>query len=351
MSTQAVSTTPAGGLDITDRRGLVGICYSVWFNAILGKGEGCVSRWHNVSEVEAGREPWGPTNAFHYWSRPALGYYRSNDRTVIRTHMTQLAAAGVDFIIIDNTFYGDSSANTSFFTHYTTIPMEAVCDVVAEMLAAGETCPHIVFWIGSGRGPLFKRIMDDYFDAPPWKDCFVYLDGKPFILTWGEVENCPYLDRLSVRTMRGLGSVEEGRGQWSYLAPDNAAAAIPDADGGYEHVGVSVAMQATYMSNTETAHGRDGGRFWHSQWQTAFALRPKIVTLTWWNEWVAQRLEVAPGVHHFTDNYNREFSRDIEPMEGGHKDQYYQWLIRYISAYKSGGACPLLVEACSAETN
>ena len=31
-------------------------------------------------------------------------------------------------------------------------------------------------------------------------------------------------------------------------------------------------------------------------------------------------------------------------MEGGHGDQYYKWMIQYISAYKGGLECPILVE-------
>ena len=62
----------------------------------------------NITEIlEKGESKgvynWGAPGAFHYWAEPALGYYRSDDAGVIRTHMTQLADAGVDFIIIDNT--------------------------------------------------------------------------------------------------------------------------------------------------------------------------------------------------------------------------------------------------------
>jgi hypothetical protein len=31
-------------------------------------------------------------------------------------------------------------------------------------------------------------------------------------------------------------------------------------------------------------------------------------------------------------------------MEGGHGDQYYKWMIQYISAYKGGLECPVLIE-------
>ena len=37
----------------------------------------------------------------------------------------------------------------------------------------------------------------------------------------------------------------------------------------------------------------------------------------------------------FCDVYNEEYSRDIEPMKGGHGDTYYQWMCQYIKAYKA----------------
>ncbi len=91
------------------------------------------------------------------------------------------------------------------------------------------------------------------------------------------------------------------------------------------------------------AIGRRGGLTFWEQWQTAFNARPKVVTITWWNEWAAQRF-IVDGKTKFVDNYNREYSRDIEPMEGGHGDLYYRWMKQYIEAYKSGAACPKLVE-------
>ena len=32
-------------------------------------------------------------------------------------------------------------------------------------------------------------------------------------------------------------------------------------------------------------------------------------------------------------------------MTGGHGDQYYKWMIQYISAYKGDLECPVLVES------
>lgn len=67
------------------------------------------------------------------------------------------------------------------------------------------------------------------------------------------------------------------------------------------------------------------------------------MTLTWWNEWCAQLFRVD-GKYVFTDNFNQEFSRDIEPMKGGHGDRYYRWLCEYIRAYKAHENCPSLIQ-------
>ena len=98
------------------------------------------------------------------------------------------------------------------------------------------------------------------------------------------------------------------------------------------------------MSNTNNAHPRNNGIFWYCQWTWAFEVHPKVVTLCWWNEWVAQRYPDGNGGYVFYDEYNQNYSRDIEPMEGGHGDAYYQWLKQYVAYYKSGLPCPVLVK-------
>jgi hypothetical protein len=36
----------------------------------------------------------------------------------------------------------------------------------------------------------------------------------------------------------------------------------------------------------------------------------------------------------FVDEFIQEFSRDIEPMNGGHGDNYYYQLVDYVRRYK-----------------
>ena len=349
MTSATITATPTEGnslgLDITNKTDLVSICYSVWFDAILGVSGSGVEDWNNITEVLAGKKEWGSYPQFHYWAKPALGYYSSSNKEVIRTHMTQLYTAGVDFIIIDLTNAGDNYLGSSAWTDYIEKPMDAICETIMEMRLEGLGTPYVVFWVGTNDGPLYQALYDRYHAAEKWKDCFVYWDGKPFLLTTHTFpKDFPLKDLFTVRSMWGLGTVKYKEGQWSFLSENNYKKYTTAADGSIEQVSVAVAAQQTYMSNLNTAHGRQGGMFWYAQWLTAFEYRPKIVTLTWWNEWTAQRLRDPDGNYVFTDNYNEDYSRDIEPMEGGHGDQYYQWMIQYISAYKGGLECPVLVE-------
>ncbi|MBP5271067.1 MAG: hypothetical protein ILO42_08940 [Clostridia bacterium] len=329
--------------DIGDRSGLVAICYSTWFDPIIEQSGGNPA---NVAEVLEGKRDWGGVNEFHYWSKPALGYYRSTDREVIRTHMTMLAEAGIDFIIVDNTnasvgwadrLYYDAidGVNRVYWDSMVKNPGITLMETIYEMRREGLETPYVAMWCGTEKdyGTIDKIYGELYADGK-YDDLWVWWDGKPLFLCTklhGDRED------LTLRMMWGLKS--QGVSEWSFLNYPNKVAY--DAEGNAEQVCVCTAVQRTYMSFD--AVGRRGGLTFYEQWQTAFAARPKVVTLTWWNEWAAQRF-IVNGESAFVDNYSPEFSRDIEPMEGGHGDLYYRWMKEYIRAYRSGEECPRLVE-------
>lgn len=364
------------GLDITFKDDLVGICYSTWHDYAQAYNNGAI---YNIADILAeGKNNWGPLHSFHYWSEPALGFYKSTDVNVIRTHMTQLSDAGVDFIIIDNTnalqawknqSIGNSGRNA--WDLAITAPTKAILDTCVEMRAEGKKTPYIVFWnrnagkTENGEGWMVNSMIErEFLMKAQYKDLFVYMRNehygtpKPLVIGTGtttggsgvETEypgTSRYVRNITYRTMWGL---QEGRGDvWSFLNRDtnNPRVPIKDTNTGktyYEQISVSPAAQRTYMSTTSTAAGRNGGRFFNSQWQNAFKYRPKIVVLTWWNEWVAQSFPKSNGGYNFTDLYTPEYSRDLEPMKGGHGDQYYQWMKQYIEAYKAHESCPYLVK-------
>ena len=353
--TPTPTPTPSQGrLDIANKSNLVGINYSTWHYYMQTKNNNQIYRSDTGS--------FGPVGAFHYWSEPALGYYNSLDKSVIRTHMMQLAEAGVDFIIIDNTnvtpamFNGNFADPSTPFYQLVSAPVKALLDTMAEMRMEGLKTPYVVPWQRTDEGQTMLLVFYNIFidpnydvqglkdlgyDKEKWKDLWVYWNGKPFVLT-------TTLDRPDVnceyRKMWGL-QPSVSRGEWSYLQRDNRNNKGTNFSGQLEQMSVSVAMQQNRMSNTSSALGRRGGLTFYQQWYNAFQVRPKIITLTWWNEWGAERIassEPACTAYCFTDNFNQEYSRDIEPMKGGHGDTYYQWMKQYIAAYKAGGSCPKL---------
>lgn len=112
------------------------------------------------------------------------------------------------------------------------------------------------------------------------------------------------------------------------------------------------------------------GLCFEEQWSRALEVNPEFVFVTGWNEWSAgaqvmgkdvnQSLlqwafypgahlgkggkALKPGDYYFIDQYNQEFSRDIEPMAGGHTDNYYYQLMANIRKYK-GMEKPVSVDA------
>ena len=62
--------------------------------------------------------------------------------------------------------------------------------------------------------------------------------------------------------------------------------------------------------------------------------------VTGWNEWIAGRWGEPTGPLVFVDQLDQEFSRDIEPMTGGHGDNYYWQLVANVRRYKGASALP-----------
>jgi hypothetical protein len=66
---------------------------------------------------------------------------------------------------------------------------------------------------------------------------------------------------------------------------------------------------------------------------------PDMVFVTGWNEWTMGKWIIGEGKDKkifFVDNYNKEYSRDAEPMNGGYADSYYLQLIKNNRLYKYG---------------
>ena len=72
----------------------------------------------------------------------------------------------------------------------------------------------------------------------------------------------------------------------------------------------------------DTAPGAvNHGYNFQEQWKRALELDPPFVMVTGWNEWIAGRWGKPGGPLVFVDQFDQEYSRDIEPMQGGARRQ------------------------------
>ncbi len=147
-----------------------------------------------------------------------------------------------------------------------------------------------------------------------------------------------------------------GPNQWSWLEvyPQHAFYTTPGIP---EQMTVGVSQNAVDGKLGVLSHPRSNGRSYHDgkqpgpegqdtsgrnfaeQFQHALKVDPQFLFITGWNEWIAGRFDAkfplaGAGPVTFVDEFNQEYSRDIEPMHGGHGDNYYYQMIAGIRRYK-----------------
>lgn len=323
---------------------VVGLFYFIWL------GQHSTSGPHDISRITAENpdDPqWGPVHHFHHWSEPELGYYVSTEEWVIRHHARMLANAGVDVIIFDvtNSFtYGNAYMK--------------LCEVYARMRSEGWRTPSIAFIAHSHEERTVERLYEEFYSRGLHRDLWFIWRGKPLILANPEKMREDLRDFFTFRHSWAWsnpgGWFGDGRDKWPWL--DN----WPQTAGWYEEgipeqVSVSAAQHPT--SNIGRSH-RDNrqpppeefrsaeGLYFAQQWDRALEIDPQFIFITGWNEWVAQRFiadgkgigllgrRLDAGESFFVDQYDQEYSRDIEPMKGGHTDSYYYQMVANIRRFK-----------------
>ncbi|MGQ9524948.1 MAG: hypothetical protein ACUVTZ_08940 [Armatimonadota bacterium] len=145
-----------------------------------------------------------------------------------------------------------------------------------------------------------------------------------------------------------------GPNQWSWLEvyPQHV---FRNSKGEKEQMSVGVAQNAVGNRLASFTEPGARGRSFHNgavdtrpdavlyglnfaeQFERALKEDPRFIFVTGWNEWIAGRFEEFNGVRLpvvFVDEFTQEYSRDIEPMKGGHGDNYYYQLVSYIRRFK-----------------
>lgn len=333
----------------------VGMFYFLW----LGQ-HGTVGPFDITSilaqEPEAMQHPesprWGPMGSFHHWGEPLNGYYLSDDRWVLRRHAHQLADAGVDVVIFDVT-------NNICYEKV----VHALCETWCEVRRQGNPTPDIAFltpfWTPT---EVVQRLYDQFYGPGLYQDLWFYWKGKPLIMADPAKVDPALREFFTYRKPEpSYFAGPSGPEQWGWLevAPQHA---FYNREGQPEQMVVGVAQNAQRAERLSAFSEADTcGRSWHhggrdprsdtvclglnftEQWQRALEIDPEFVFVTGWNEWIAQRMNEFNGVREpvmFVDNFDHEHSRDIEPMRGGHGDDYYYQFVNFVRQYKGVRPAP-----------
>ncbi len=287
---------------------------------------------------------WGPPTHWHFWGEPLFGYYRMQDPWVIRRHAQMLTDAGVNVIFFDVT-----NAQT-----YKPV-YDLVLNTYAQMRLAGQDTPQIGFLTWSGSGGTVQKLYDDLYLPGRHSDLWFRWNGKPVILAKSE-ELTPA--QLNFFTVRRSWAWDPGEDRWPWLEEDPQQGGWSGSPTNLEEVSVATASHPTagaegkgksfHLTSQPPDSDRDTalGINFANQWRRALELDPALVLVTQWNEWTAQRYQyTGPGGTYakrplytndpwFVDVFDDEFNRDIEPMKGGHGDNYYYQLIDHARRFK-----------------
>ena len=353
-----VVTTDAEAGQLRDRK--VGIFYFLWqgqhgtdgpydnYQIVLNNPDALKSE-SNWMKAGGGKQ-----GAHHFWGEPMFGYYTSNDTWVMRKHCQMLTDAGVDFIFFDTTNAVDYSASA-----------RKLIEVWYEYLEAGFDVPKITYYTNSSSGDTINKIYKNIYNNaklrekyPRLDELFFNWDGKPMII--GDPDDpalsqeCKDYFRIKHTVWPNDDRYDDGF-PWMEFGRNMTDEAVYGLDGRKEVVNVSIAQHdaTCTMSLTAWYGANDRTRSWHNgsndtsedamnyaynfseQWEWAISVDPEMVSVTGWNEWVAQRQ--APTKKYaiiFVDCADPNTSRDAEPVNGLFGDNYYMRLIHYIRLYK-----------------
>jgi hypothetical protein len=350
--------TPAPRADRT-----VGIFYFLWHGAHIQGGPFDVTRILKADPhaMEKPDSPlWGPMQAPHHWGESIFGYYLTRDDGVLRKHAQMLTDAGVDVVIFDVT------NQITYRDDYM-----ALLRVWSEMRALGNRTPQVAFlapfWAPA---KVTRELWSDLYSQGIHRDLWFEWEGKPLILADPKLISGDDLEARRIHdffTFRKpqpdyfQGPTQPNIWSWLEVFPQHR---FTNAFGANEQMSVGVAQNAVDGRLGSMSEPGAHGRSFHKgavdlrpnavryglnvteQWDRALQEDPRFVFVTGWNEWIAGRFAEFNHIKMpvmFVDQFDEEHSRDIEPMLGGHGDDYHWQFVANVRRYKGARPLPTVV--------
>ncbi len=344
----------------------IGMFYFLWLGAHVNGGP------YDIMKIKAQNPqdpPWGPMGAMHHWGESVFGYYQTEDPFVLRKHAGMLADAGVDTLIFDVT------NQATYREKYL-----ALLRVFDEVRRSGGKTPQVVFLCPFWQpAKVLAELWKDLYAPNLYPDLWFRWKGKPLILA--DPDLLPGMQEANpaasgdqgpgvhsadaeARRIREFftfrkpqpdyfqGPTKPNMWSWLEVYPQHV---FTNAAGAKEQMSVGVAQNAVHGRLGSMSEPGVCGRSFHAgqpaqkpedvrygynlteQFEYALKQDPRFIFVTGWNEWIAGRFPSFNGVKGpamFVDEFDQENSRDIEPMLGGHGDNYYYQMVSCIRRYK-----------------
>lgn len=290
---------------------------------------------------------YGPELAFHHWAEPYFGYYLTNDEWVIMKHAQLLSDAGIDVIVFDVT-------NALAYLPQ----VEKICEIFSILENKGWAVPKIAFLTNTNHIGTTEKIYDGFYKKKRYQNLWFYWKGKPLLMGNKEGLKKEIVEFFNFRRSwawtDGQDWFGDGKDKWPWIDHYPQNFGWHDSQDKPEQIVVSTAQHPISNIGRSFHDGHQPspdsiqsgkGLFFEEQWQRALAVNPEFVFITGWNEWIAMRFNdgkakkmmgkpIADGETYFVDQYNAEFSRDIEPMKDGFRDNYYYQMVSNIRKFK-----------------
>ncbi|MDP4995854.1 MAG: hypothetical protein NWQ16_06495 [Akkermansiaceae bacterium] len=331
----------------------VGLFYFLWVNqAVSNKNNLPVFNKSHILEKNPTNPKWGPPTSFHFWGEPEMGYYSIEDPFVLTKHRSMLTAAGIDTLLFDQT-------NALVYPNQ----MLKVCENLEQGRLQGLPVPKVAGIHNSKPDVSVPKLYETLYAPEKYKELWFHWLGKPLLLSNPETLSEGMKDYFTIRHTWAWSSAEwfgDGRDKWTWIDWFPQQTGWHESPDKPEQISVCIAPHPinargrSHRGNMKTPPPTpeqlrtDEGIYAAQQWNRALQVDPPFILVTGWNEWIAQRqtwgkpnkpakmgfLKLGEGDGYFVDQLNQEFSRDIEPMMGGHSDNYYYQLVSNVRRYK-----------------
>ena len=297
-----------------------------------------------------------------HWSEPMYGYYLADDEWVLRRHVQMFIDAQIDVL------YFDVTNGFTYRRNYLKL-----FEVLTDLQNQGFNVPKVCFYLapqtrGCGTGNL-EALWEQLYEPGLYSNLWFYWKGKPLIICHSK-RALPddVRDFFTWRAPTWKDPKTSECWAWEGNPPKMAV----DNDGNAEQMAISVCANRCDLDGSDPLCGEnmsDGhwgmavhGRSWHNgakdtrknashygfhigeQMEYALKENPPVVFVCQWNEWLVPFLTTkstcVPAYNYhghdicFRDEFNEEYSRDIEPMKGGYKDAYFMQLISFVRRFK-----------------